>query len=646
MASTYKVCSEGCCAATRKPRTGASNSHPLDPLSAEEVIISAILIHEYASPDELRFNCITLQEPRRCEYAAYCDGTASHPDRRAFSILVRNGIEQVSEAVVNLRTRQVESWNIIKNVLPVYSTEDGALEEVAHNHPKGVELCHEIGIADMQDVYFDVWATGAKDRWGFNRPLLQAFPYHRLSARDNQYAHPLDFSVVANPELNEIVTIDVRDTGEKRTPISLDEYNYRPEYLRDFYCQDGLKPIETIEPQGPSFHVEGNKITWAALKMHVGFNYREGIVLSDIQINDPYQKRERMLFNHISVAEIFMPYGSPCSMTHAPQLGNECMGAMHFLDAVTATSNGEPFLIKNAVCIHEEDNGLLYKHTDTQDNPSVSALDQKLIISQVVTAANFDYVFYHIFTLDGTYKLEVKLTGTPTTSWLNQSNDDGTKPTPKVDEQNLQHEFCLRVDPAIDGLQNIIVQNDTVLSNGGDNLPKHPTSNIFNTKKTQFHTASQGAASYCYEIAYRIFNRNWLSLYNQLESQRADVCQKALWVTPYRDGELFPAGKYLCQSANEARHSDSETVLDWAARDESIENTDIVCYVQFRLTYSPRAEDFPIMPMESTSVTLRASNFFKGNPALWVPPLTTEKDPVIQKAVEVEKKHFVHVPKL
>jgi primary-amine oxidase len=548
----------------------------------------------------------------------------------------------------------------------VYGTEDGALEEVARNHTKVVELCHEIGITDMQNVYFDVWATGVEDRWGFNRPLLQAFPYHRLSARDNQYAHPLDFSVVANPELNEIVSVDVRDTGEKRTPISLGEYNYRPEYLRDFYCQDGLKPIETIEPQGPSFHVEGNKITWAALKMHVGFNYREGIVLSDVRINDPYQKRERMLFNRISVAEIVMPYGSPCSMTHALQLGNECTGAIHFLDAVTATSKGEPFLIKNAVCIHEEDNGLLYKHTDTRDNSSVSARDRKLIISQIVTAANFDYAFYHIFTLDGTYKLEVKLTGTPTTSWLNRSNDDGTKPTPKVDGQNLQHMFCLRVDPAIDGPQNTVVQNDTVLSNGGDNLPKQLTSNTFNTEKTQFHTTSQGAASYCYEsgrtwditnpnsinpntgkpVAYRIFNKNWLPLYNQPKSQLADFCQKALWVTPYRDGELFPAGKYLCQSANEARHSGSETVVDWAARDESIENTDIVCYIQFGLTYCPRAEDFPIMPMESTCVTLRASNFFKGNPALWVPPLTTEKDPVTQKAVEVEKKHFVHVPKL
>ncbi|KAF7594904.1 hypothetical protein BBP40_007939 [Aspergillus hancockii] len=669
MTGAYRVCPEGCCATPRYLRTGTSNSrplHPLDPLTAEEVIISAILIRQYASSDDLKFNCITLQEPRRCEYTAFRDGTAPHPDRRALSIVARKGMGHVSEAVANLTTGQVESWKDIENVLPLYGTQEGSLEAVARNDPKVMEVCREIGITDMSKVFFDVWATGVEDRWGLNRPLQQAFPYYRMSACDNQYAHPLDFNVVAHSETNEIVSVDVRETGEKQTPVPLDEYNYRPEYLQDFYCQDRLKPLETTERQGASFCVDGHEITWAALKMHVGFNYREGIVLSDIRIDDPYEQRERMLFNRISVAEIVTPYGSPWSMTQSLLLGNDCPGAKHFLDAVTATSKGEPFLIKNAVGIHEEDNGLLYKHTDTRDNSGVSARDRKLIISQVMNTANFDYAFYHTFTLDGTYKLEVKLTGPPTTSWLPQSEDGGVGSAPEIDAQDRQHMFCLRIDPAIDGPHNTVIQNDTILMNGYDDIPNHPTDNTFKTKKTPFHTASQGAASYRYEtsrtwditnpnslnpnsrkpVAYRIINRNWLPLYNQPEGKRYDFCQKALWVAPHRDGEIYPAGKYICKSAKETYHPDNETLLDWAARDESIENTDIVCYVQFGLTYSPRAEDFPIMPVESVSVTLRASNFFKSNPALWVPPSTLEQDPVVQKAVGVEKDHFVQVPKL
>lgn len=44
--------------------------------------------------------------------------------------------------------------------------------------------------------------------------------------------------------------------------------------------------------------------------------------------------------------------------------------------------------------------------------------------------------------------------------------------------------------------------------------------------------------------------------------------------------------------------------------------------VAFGLTHNPRVEDFPIMPMEKTSVMLRPEGFFTRNPALDVPPST------------------------
>jgi primary-amine oxidase len=121
----------------------------------------------------------------------------------------------------------------------------------------------------------------------------------------------------------------------------------------------------------------------------------------------------------VSVVEMFVPYGSPKSphhkkhafdigeygsgfMTNSLKLGCDCKGAIQYLDAVVNTSNGDPLLIENAICIHEEDNGLLYKHTDFRDGRVISARDRKLIISQILTAANYEYAFYHTFTLDGT----------------------------------------------------------------------------------------------------------------------------------------------------------------------------------------------------------------------------------------------------
>ncbi|KAJ5444896.1 hypothetical protein N7491_000978 [Penicillium cf. griseofulvum] len=102
--------------------------------------------------------------------------------------------------------------------------------------------------------------------------------------------------------------------------------------------------------------------------------------------------------------------------------------------------------------------------------------------------------------------------------------------------------------------------------------------------------------------------------------KRAAFARKPLWVTPYKDYELFPAGDYVCQSDGSEGHPHNSTIADWAQRDENIENTDIVCYLQFGLTHFPRTEDFPVMPAEPVSIMLRASNFFEKNPGLWVPP--------------------------
>ena len=98
--------------------------------------------------------------------------------------------------------------------------------------------------------------------------------------------------------------------------------------------------------------------------------------------------------------------------------------------------------------------------------------------------------------------------------------------------------------------------------------------------------------------------------------KRATFAHKSLWVVPYRDYEVFPAGDYVCRSTGETGHPFNQTIEDWVDRNESIENTDIVCYIQFGLTHFPRAEDFPVMPVEPVSVMMRASNFFEKNPAL------------------------------
>lgn len=78
-------------------------------------------------------------------------------------------------------------------------------------------------------------------------------------------------------------------------------------------------------------------------------------------------------------------------MTNSLALGCDCKGHINYLDAEFAARDGKVRLIKNAICIHEEDNGILFKHTDFRDDSVIVTRARKLIIQQIFTAANYEY---------------------------------------------------------------------------------------------------------------------------------------------------------------------------------------------------------------------------------------------------------------
>jgi primary-amine oxidase len=56
---------------------------------------------------------------------------------------------------------------------------------------------------------------------------------------------------------------------------------YVPELLENGTRQD-LKPLNVLQPDGPSFSVEGSLIEWQKWRFRVGFNPREGATIHDI----------------------------------------------------------------------------------------------------------------------------------------------------------------------------------------------------------------------------------------------------------------------------------------------------------------------------------------------------------------------------
>jgi primary-amine oxidase len=160
---------------------------------------------------------------------------------------------------------------------------------------------------------------------------------------------------------------------------------------------------------------------------------------------------------------------------------------------------GESTTIKNAICIHEEDAGILFKHTDFRDDSVIVTRGLKLIISHIFTAANYEYCVYWIFHQDGTIQLEIKLTGILNTYAMHPGEDTkgwGTEVYPGVNAHNHQHLFCLRIDPNIDGPNNTVFQVDATQGAGEVGSKENPYGNAFFAQRTKYTKVSEAISDY------------------------------------------------------------------------------------------------------------------------------------------------------
>lgn len=72
---------------------------------------------------------------------------------------------------------------------------------------------------------------------------------------------------------------------------------------------------------------------------------------------------------------------------HSLELGCDCLGVIHYLDAVLCDGHGVPSVVKNAICIHEEDVGLGWKHKDWRTGVSQTRRQRRLVVSFFTTIA-------------------------------------------------------------------------------------------------------------------------------------------------------------------------------------------------------------------------------------------------------------------
>jgi primary-amine oxidase len=621
--------------------------HPLDPLTAGEVREAAAIVRrDRGVGPGWRFASIELKEPGKDTLRALEAGQTA--GREAIVVGWDRSDGRAYRAVVSLTGAAVTAWDHLPGHQPNMTVDEWhECDHMLRAHPAVVQALARRGITDMSLVLTDMWAYGAAlvpERYRGLR-LGWSDVWYRGSEQGNPYAHHVT-GLHPIVDLNGMTLLEIEDGTIKEQP------EVRGEYLP---ALTGLPlrevaPLEVSQPSGAGFTLDGRLLSWQNWQLRLGFNHREGLVLHKLAVRDG--PRWRPVAHRLSFAEMFVPYrdASPDHyrrtafdigewglgfMTTSLELGCDCLGEISYLDAVVHDSRGEPLVIRNAICIHEEDSGVLWKHVDRVTGPEVRR-SRRLVISFHVTVANYEYLVYWRFYQDGNIECEVRATGIVVTSHV--PGDGPPLHGTVVDQRTYapfhQHFIVARLDLDVDGPDN------TVYAVSSEAFADDPWGLGLVVRETPLRTEAEGKQDYDWSVqrAWKVVNdnvRNGLGGtvgYKLVPSgafpplldpsseafTRAEVIGHTLWVTPYREDERWPCGDFPNLSGR-----DTGLPL-WTAANRAIENTDVVLWYVFGIHHITRPEDWPVMPVDAVSFWLKPFGFFDRNPALDVPPSQPE----------------------
>lgn len=620
-------------------------THPLEPLTAAEVRLAVSLLKDTGKvTPTTRFVSVSLKEPPK---AAVHAGKQA-PPREAFAVLFDNGSNSCFEASVSLADKKVTGWKHIPGVQPTMTVDEQVeCEQAVLASPEfKAALKKQYGSDDTSLVMVDIWSAG---NYGepeeSSRRLARPLCFLRTDPTDNGYVRPIE-GLRPVVDLNQMKVVRVEEYGHWPLPPVTANYSADrvPNQRKD------IKPLEITQPAGPSFTVDGYQVKWQNWSFVIGFNAREGLTLHHLRYND--QGKERSVLYRASLTEMVVPYGDPkptqfrknafdvgeygmgmCA--NSLQLGCDCLGHIKYFDAHMCNSRGEPLTVKNAICMHEEDYGILWKHTDRRlDVPEVRR-SRRLVVSSVSTVENYEYGFFWYLYQDGNIQFEIKLTGILSLGALQpgETSPYGALIAPQLYAPNHQHFFNVRLDFDLDGEKNSVYQIDVSPDEPG---PNNPHANAFSARPTLLKTEKQARSHLDLKTArtWKVVNPNRKNVvgepvgYKFLPGdnafpmagadawwrKRAGFVNYHVWVTPFAEGERFAAGDY----PNQSRGGDG--LVKWTEADRPVADTDVVLWYTFGHTHIPRPEDYPVMPTAYIGFLLKPNGFFDLNPANDVPP--------------------------
>lgn len=650
--------------------------HPFDQLSSEETERARDIVLKLHSESTIFFRYIFLEEAPKSEIKAYLEAehagrTLPSLNRRAmvqYDVIGNDKIPVYNESVVDITSGKRLDHRVVGKEFHASLTvpEFRQLVQAVQKSDLFKQTLSEYQLPEGFELVVEPWPYGGLLPGEENKRYFQGLCFAQDTRSKNPdsnfYSFPLPFIPVMDATTQEIVRIDRLATGGKGDPMEAKSHNPRPvdhcttsEYVPELLPngpRSDLKPLNVVQPEGPSFTVRDDSLVeWQGWRFRVSFNPREGAVLHDLHF------RGRSVMYRLSFSEMTVPYsdarypfarkqafdfgdGGAGTCANNLSLGCDCLGVIKYFDSVVTDPEGKPQLAPNVVCLHEQDNGIAWKHTNWRTDRAVVARNRELVVQFIITLANYEYIFAYKLDTMGGINIETRATGIVSVVNIDpgKQSDYGTVVSEGALAQNHQHIFCIRIDPAVDGHNNtaVVEESHPVKMNEQTN----PRGNYYEVVKKPITESSWLDADISTNRIVKIINPSKINPISgrpvsykfapmptqllladpdSIQAQRALFAQHHVWVTKHTDGELYAAGRYTLQSTRE--HGG---LADMIARKDNVENEDIVIWATFGLTHNPRVEDWPVMPVEIHELKLRPGDFFTENPGIDLPTKKNE----------------------
>ncbi|MEN9251080.1 MAG: primary-amine oxidase [Thermostichales cyanobacterium BF3_bins_165] len=619
--------------------------HPLDPLTAEDIETTATVIRKSQNlAADAVFVTIDLNEPDKAKVLGFRPGDPV--ERQSLAVVYEPKANRTYEGIVDLGSGKLVSWIEVPGVQPaMVGSEFGLAADIVKADPGWQAAMRKRGITDFSRVAVDCWAPGnlSPEEAASGNRFCRGISYYK-GDHWNYYGAPIE-GVLATVNLNTGKVAKLIDN--ERVPFSKESFDYDLASLGS--VRPAPKPLRLSHPNGASYRINGNEITWQGWKFRYLMHPREGLVLYTVRYQDGNQ--ERPVLYRVSLSEMVVPYGDPDEtwyfrnafdvgeynfglLANTMELGKEVPENGLLLDAVFADNQGGSYVMPGVIGLYERDNGMLWKHYDYNTERNDVRRSRELVMTMTAAIGNYDYGISWVFHQDGTFEVQADLTGivlAKGSKAVTVADADPFAPlmAPHVGGTNHQHYFSFRLDLDVDGPDNEVMEmNLKPLPAGPDN----PAQNAFVMEETHLHREQDAVRDMNMGS-----NRKWAilstsktnaigaptgyvlmpghnAMFLPLEGSnvrgRAGFATHHFWVTHYQPGELYAAGVYPNQS------KPGEGLPSWISDNQSIAGEDLVVWYSLGVSHVPRPEDWPVMPVHRTGFKLIPWGFFDRNPTI------------------------------